>query len=467
MQDNQHESDGRQAFTLYEITESISRMFSTHYAAPYWIKAEISKLNLYPHSGHCYPDLVERANGRVKSQVRGIIWRDDLHTIARKFEEVTREPFREGINIMFLAYVKFSSEYGLSLQIIDIEPLFTLGELAKEKIETIARLKKEGIFHNNILLRMPLLPKRLAVISASTSKGYSDLMVTLEGNPYGYRFEVKLFHALLQGDGAVESIRKQLLAIKEKREQFDAVLIIRGGGSEIGMACYDHYALSAEVASFPLPVITGIGHSTNDTVVEMVSNVKKITPTDVGHYLIDCFRNFDQRIENAFQMLQLSAKVIIDAGKNQFKQISNQFLVASLSFVNEEKQSLGQTAMTIRDSVNSAVFNHRMAMGRFENILQSEPHNILQKNEVALAQHQKLLQLHNNLLLKKSNTQLENIEHKVKILDPKAILMRGFTITRHEGKAIQPGFVPKEGIIIETENLNGTFKSIISKNQQP
>ena len=121
--------------------------------------------------------------------------------------------------------------------------------------------------------------------------------------------------------------------------------------------------------------------------------------------------------------------------------------------------------MIIRDSVNSAVFNHRMAMGRFENILQSEPYNILQKSEVTLVHHQKLLQLHNNLLLKKSATMLENIEHKVKILDPKAILMRGFTITRHEGKAIKPGFVPTDGLAIETENLNGKFKSIITENQ--
>lgn len=464
MNDNQQETNDRQAYTLFEITESISRMFNKYYATPYWIKAEVSKLNLYPHSGHCYPDLVERANGRVKSQVRGIIWRDDLHNIARKFEEVTREPFREGINIMFLAWVKFSSEYGLSLQIIDIEPLFTLGELAKEKMETIVRLKKEGIFYSNTMLRMPLLPQRLAVISASTSKGYSDLMVTLDGNPYGYKFEVKLLHALLQGDGAVESIRKQLLAIKAIRDQFDAVLIIRGGGSEIGMACYDHYALASEVATFPLPIITGIGHSTNDTVVEMVSNINKITPTDVAHYLIDCFRTFDQRIENALQMLRLAAKVILDAGKNQFSQVSNQFVVASQSFVNEEKQSLAQTAMTIRDSVNSAVFNHRMAMGRVENILQSEPARILQKNEYTLAQHQKLLQLHNTLLLKKSTTMLENLEHKVKILDPKAILMRGFTITRHEGKAIKPGFVPKAGLTIETENMNGKFKSILTEN---
>lgn len=467
MSQNQQNPQTRQAYSLYEITESISRMFSKHFASPYWIKAEISKLNLYPHSGHCYPDLVDRVNGKVKSQVRGIIWRDDLHTISRKFEETTREPLREGINIMFLAWVKFSSEYGLSVQIIDIEPLFTLGELAKEKMETIARLKQEGHFYRNSLLQMPLLPKRLAVISASTSKGYSDLMVTLNGNRYGYRFQVQLFHALLQGDGAVESIRKQLLAIKKMYSHFDAVLIIRGGGDEIGMACYDHYSLASEVACFPIPVISGIGHSTNETVVEMVSNINKITPTDVAHYLIGCFQTFDQRIHNAFQMLQLATKVILDTSKNHFNQVSNHFARASQTFVNQEKQSLGQTAMIIRDSVNSAVFNHRMAMGRFENILQAEPSRALQQHKISLFQHQKLLQLHNNLLLIKNSTLLENIEHKVKILDPKAVLKRGFTITRHEGKAIPPGFVPEDGLAIETEHFNGKFKSIITKNNQP
>lgn len=463
MDQNQQVPYIRQAYSLYEITESISRMFSKHYASPYWIKAEISKLNLYPHSGHCYPDLVERINGKVKSQVRGIIWRDDLHNISRKFEETTREPMREGINIMFQAWIKYSSEYGLSLQIIDIEPLFTLGELAKEKMETLDRLKKEGIFYNNGLLQMPLLPKRLAVISASTSKGYSDLMVTLKDNRYGYRFHVQLFHALLQGDGAVESIRNQLLAIKKKYTQFDAVLIIRGGGDEIGMACYDHYSLAREVACFPIPVISGIGHSTNETVVEMVSNINKITPTDVAHYLIGCFQTFDQRIQNAFQMLQLASKAILETSKNHFSQTSNHFALSSQTFVNQEKEILGQTARVIRDSVNSSVFNHRMALGRFENALQSEPYRIVQQHQINLLQHQKLLQLHNNLLLKKNNTLLENLEHKVKILDPQSVIKRGFTITRHAGKPIPPGFVPEEGLAIETEHLNGKFTSIITK----
>jgi exodeoxyribonuclease VII large subunit len=267
----------------------------------------------------------------------------------------------------------------------------------------------------------------------------------------------------LQGDGAVESIRKQLLDIKKKQLQFDAVLIIRGGGDEIGMACYDHYSLASEVARFPLPVISGIGHSTNETVVEMVSNINKITPTDVAHYLIGCFQTFDQRIQNALQMLQLAGKVILDTSQNHFNQVSNHFAVASQTFVNQEKQSLGQTALIIRDSVNSAVFNHRMALGRFENILQATPSSALQQHKLTILQHQKLLLLHQNLLLKKNNILLENLEHKIKILDPKSVLKRGFTITRHEGKTIPPGFVPEDGLAIETEHFNGKFKSIITK----
>ena len=172
--------------------------------------------------------------------------------LSQKFEEVTREPLREGIAIMFQAYVKFTSEHGLSLHIIDIEPLYTLGEMARDKLATIDRLKKEGIFQQNKLVPLPLLIKSVAIISAETSKGYSDLLVTLNNNSYGYRFITRLFPALLQGEGAVESIRKQLVQIRKKVNDFDAVLIIRGGGDEVGLACYDHYDLAAEVAGFPI-----------------------------------------------------------------------------------------------------------------------------------------------------------------------------------------------------------------------
>ncbi|PKO96619.1 MAG: exodeoxyribonuclease VII large subunit, partial [Bacteroidetes bacterium HGW-Bacteroidetes-9] len=354
----------RQVFSLSDITESIARMFNKYYAVPYWIRAEISKLNYYPASGHCFPDLVEKQDGKIKSQVRSIIWRDDLFQISTKFEEVTRQPLSEGMAIMFQAYVKFTSAHGLSLHIIDIEPLYTLGELAREKMAAIERMKKEGIFQQNKLVPLPLLLKRVAIISAETSKGYRDLLVTLDNNPAGYRFISKLFPALLQGDGAVEAIRKQLQKIKENAAGFDAVLIIRGGGDEVGLACYDHYDLAREVALFPLPVITGIGHSTNETVVEMVACINKITPTDVAHFMIAGFRSFDDRINLAVQNIKLATSQLLESANLEFNQLTEAFQQTGRLFIDTQHETIGQLALAMRESVSAAVFNHRIALSR-------------------------------------------------------------------------------------------------------
>ncbi len=455
--------EGKRVFSLSEITASIERMFSKYYASPYWIRAELSKLNHYPQSGHCYPDLVERQEGKIKAQLRGVIWRDELFEIARKFEEVTREPFREGISIMFLAYVKFTSEYGLSLQIIDIEPLYTLGELAREKMETISRLKKEGIFNSNRLLELPLLPKRLAVISAQTSKGYSDLMITLENNPWGYRFNTRLFHALLQGDGAVDSIRKQLGIIRDNQEQFDAVLIIRGGGDEIGMACYDNYLLARDVACFPLPVITGIGHSTNETVVEMVAGINKITPTDVAHFLIGCFRSFSDRIKAAEQMLLPGVMVVLETNAARFNTLSGSLLNLVKNTLREESDLVEQQALVVREATNVAVFNHRIALSRYESGLTMRPAQILGSHRATLLEQQKMLSLTTRYLVSNQLKEIGTVDSRVKLLDPVGVLKRGFTITRLKGRGIAPGNLPDPGDLLETESASGKFISVVSE----
>jgi exodeoxyribonuclease VII large subunit len=453
----------RQVFSLSEITGSIERMFSRYYASPYWIRAEISKLNFYPASGHCFPDLVEKQEGKVRAQVRSIIWRDDLYRISQKFQEVTHEPLSEGIAIMFQAYVKFTSEYGLSLHIIDIEPLYTLGEMARAKLATIEQLKKEGIFQQNKQVSLPLLLKSVAIISAETSKGYNDLLVTLNNNPYGYRFITRLFPALLQGDGAVESIRKQLVQIRKTINEFDAVLIIRGGGDEVGLACYDHYDLASEVALFPLPVISGIGHSTNETVVEMVACINKITPTDVAHFMITGFRSFHERIIKAKQALTTSAVQTTVIALEKFSELALSFQQATNSFVNDEDESIGLMALGIRESVNAAVFNHRIALSRYETSLMVQPQQLLSLKRAGLNNQLKMLDFHNNHLIRKHNMSLENAEKNVHMLDPVNVLKRGFTITRHAGKALEQGLLPEPGSSIETETLNGIISSTVAQ----
>jgi len=463
MQIDEANSDARQVFSLSDITESIARMFSKYYSSPYWIKAEISKLNYYPPTGHCFPDLVEKQDGKVKSQMRSIIWRDDLFSISQKFEEVTREPLREGIAIMFQAYVKFTSDHGLSLQIIDIEPLYTLGEMARDKLATIERLKMEGAFQRNKQIPLPLLLKRVAIISAETSKGYHDLMVTLENNPEGYRFITRLFPALLQGDGAVESIRKQLIQIKGMAELFDGVLIIRGGGNEVGLACYDHYNLSAEVALFPLPVITGIGHSTNETVVEMVACINKITPTDVAHFMLAGFRSFDERIRSAANSLNQYTKIMFETLNLQFGELTDAFQQAGQSFVNQEHELIGQMAFDIKESVSVAVFNHRIALSRYETSLLVQPGQLLVKNRVLLQDQAKMLGYHNRHLMDRFSSGLDGIGQRIQLLDPVNVLKRGFTITRHNGKAIGPDFNPDRGVVLETETISDMISSIVTE----
>lgn len=448
----------RRVFGLSEVTASIERMFAKHYAAPYWIKAEVSRLNYYPPSGHCFPDLVEKKNGQITAQIRSVIWKDNLISISKNFEDVTREPLRDGISILFLAYIRYSSTYGLSLQIIDIDPLFTLGEMARDKMQAIERLKQEGIFELNRQLTLPLLIKRIAVISGETSKGYSDLITTLNNNGRGYRFVIKLYTALLQGDGAVESIRSQLLKIKENAHSFDAVAIIRGGGAETGMACYDHYTLAAMVAQFPIPVITGIGHSTNETVVEMVARVNKITPTDVAHFLIAGFVAYDERIvfaENTIKRLSLR---LIEDQKATLNTLSRLFIQSGRKYVKEERQHLHNLGTTAQQLITAGVFNHRVMLGNYEQMIHHISGQYIQGNFRYLTDKLNYLKVHFRHLSATHDARLNGLHQRILLLDPVNVLKRGFSITRFKGKVISPENMPTTGMTIETE----TYKQQIS-----
>ena len=299
-------------YTLTQVGQSIQSMIERTYKHPYYIQAEMIKLNRYPRSGHCFPELVEKEENRVKAQMRAVIWRNDFERINENFVRMTGEPLKDGITILCLATIQYSPQYGMALFIQNIEPAFTLGEMARNRLQTIARLKQEGVFEANKLLEMPLVPQRVAVISIETSKGYSDFMVTLQGNKQGYRFDTELFPSLLQGDKAVDTMLQQLDLIEKRKGEFDCVAIIRGGGGDVGLSCYDQYALAHRVATFPLPVLSGIGHSTNETITEMVSFANKITPTEVAYSLISRFAEFEQRLDDLGTALVQSVRWMLE-----------------------------------------------------------------------------------------------------------------------------------------------------------
>ncbi|MDR1846538.1 MAG: exodeoxyribonuclease VII large subunit [Bacteroidales bacterium] len=285
-------------FSLCEVTNSIEKTITERYKSSFWVKAEMLKLNLYTASGHAYPDLVEKKDGKIIAQVRAIMWKNDFERSNKSFQQVTKEPLKDGITIMFQARIKYDSYHGLSLQIIDISPSFSLGELEKERQQTLNRLKTEGIFDLNKALPFPTIPKRLAIISVQTSKGFSDFIQVIEAKQY--KVFIHLFPSLLQGDNAIQTMIEALNCIKIVKEYFDAVLIVRGGGGDTGLSCYNNYELCREIACFPLPVLTGIGHSTNETIAEMVAYRNAITPTELADFIIGCF----ERCDNELNMLK-------------------------------------------------------------------------------------------------------------------------------------------------------------------
>jgi exodeoxyribonuclease VII large subunit len=309
-----------QIFSLKQVALSIEKTIASRYHQNYWVKAEIHKLNKYP-SGHAFPELVEKEEGKIVAQMNGSIWKQNLQRIEKLFVDQVQEPLKDGIQVLMLVKVSFNPTFGLSLQIQDIDPAFTLGQLQKEKDITLKKLKAEGLLQTNQLLPYPLIAKRIAIISAPTSKGLSDFYQVLDQNSFGYTFHSELFEAYVQGDIAVDSILNALQLIHQKKHQFDVVVIVRGGGAEVGLTCYNNYDLCKAIATFPLPIITGIGHSTNLTVAELIAHASAITPTQLAEMLIAQFRHFELRIERLSQAVVKNAQLQIQRSRENINQV--------------------------------------------------------------------------------------------------------------------------------------------------
>ena len=323
-----------QIFSLKQVALSIEKTIASRYNQQYWVKAEIHKLNKYP-SGHAFPELVEKEDGKIVAQLNGSIWKQHLQRIEKIFIDQVQEPLKDGIQVLMLVRVQFNPTFGLSLQIQDIDPAFTLGHLQKEKDITLKKLKAEGLLQTNQQLPYPLIAKRIAVISAPTSKGLSDFYQVLDQNAFGYIFHTQLFEAYVQGDVAVASILEALQEIEKCQEQFDVVVLVRGGGAEVGLTCYNNYELCKGIATFPLPILTGIGHSTNLTVAELIAYASAITPTQLAEMLIAQFREFELRIERLSQGVVQHAQMQIQRNGDKINQVvqnlnwaSNQYFKA-------------------------------------------------------------------------------------------------------------------------------------------
>lgn len=450
-------------FTLLELTQSIQRAFQQWYSGTYWIRAEMNKLNHYKYSGHCYPDLLERQGGKVVAQIRATLWETDYRRINASFLQILKEPLKDGINILFLAKVAFSPLHGLSLSIIDIDPAYTLGDLEREKMETINRLKTEGIFDQNKNLELAPLPQRIAVISVETSKGLADFRKILDGNPDKFRFFMMLFPALLQGDKSPDSIMMQLARIRRVTGYFDAVAIVRGGGGEVGLASYNNYQLARTIATFPLPVFTGIGHSTNETVVEMVAHTNAITPTELADFLLGKFRNFAEPVNEARQKLSRLSFQLIGYERQQLLEEIRYFKSVSLNHINHNKIVLSGLIQQFRHHSQNYLRESDVNIKQMIYVLKTLPVLKISQQKAELSQFIGLAKKSAGSFLKEKNNELSNLEKQMQLLHPLNVLKRGYSITFYKGKSVISTENLKTGEEIETVLFSGKITSKISK----
>lgn len=275
-----------QYITLRELQRMVRLTLDERFALPVWVSAEVSDLKVN-YSGHCYLELIEKGgdNGVPTAQARAVIWRSNYPRIAGYFEAQTGEKLAPGIRILAKVHVTYHELYGFSLQITDIDPAFTLGDMERQRQQTIARLRQEGVWDMNRETTLPHVVQRIAVVSSANAAGYQDFCKELENSPY--RFTVKLFDAFMQGEAAEASIVDALCRAADRSERFDAVVLIRGGGSRSDLNCFDAYRLCAHIAQLPLPVITGIGHDKDTSIADLVGHTALKTPTAAAGWLVE------------------------------------------------------------------------------------------------------------------------------------------------------------------------------------
>ena len=447
-----------QIFTLHQVVKSIKKTLEERYAQTYWVKAEMHKLNRYP-SGHAFPELVQKEEDKILAQITGAIWKQNLDRINSQFINVVKEPLKEGTTLLLLVKITFSETFGLSLQILDIDPSFSLGELQRQREETLKRLLKEGLLNLNQNLEFPLLPKRIAIISADSSKGLSDFMQVLEGKSNNYTFVTHLFPAYLQGDVAVQSIINALEKIKKVKSFFDVVVIVRGGGAEVGMTCYNHYELCKAIAEFPLPILTGIGHSTNLNVAEMIAHRNEITPSKLAEFLIQTFREFDQEVKDAQRLIVDYSKKVLVQVNHSFDSQLRLFKQVASSYTKRVRQEIDSEQQQLTRSTKVYLKHHKDQLNYFQNEFGHSAKRCLTLNHNQLSQLTILLKPRVQHILEKSSKEIDQLEKTVRILSPENVLKRGYSMTLFKGKTVSSTNLPSDNDEIETITADRILKS--------
>lgn len=406
------------SLSLLELNALVRRSLEQCLPDEYWIQAELSDVRSNT-TGHCYLEFIQkdpRSNSLV-AKARGMIWNNIYRLLKPYFEESTGQLFTSGIKVLVKVTVQFHELYGYSLTVLDIDPTYTLGDMARRRREILLQLEEEGVLTLNKELEMPVLPQRIAVVSSATAAGYGDFCHQLKHNSGGFFFYTELFPALMQGNQVEESVLAALDCINTRISEFDVVVIIRGGGAASDLSGFDTYLLAAACAQFPLPVITGIGHERDDTVLDSVAHTRVKTPTAAAELLIQRVGEAAERLEELSARLQQGAYTLLE----------------------QEQRRL----VTMRARI-PALVHRKLSEARF----------------TLLTARKDLSQVTQNLLSRQRH-RLELLQQRVADNSPEKLLSRGYSITLKDGKAVTDASLLQPGDQLTTRLLKGEVQSTV------
>lgn len=446
--------------SLSELNNQIKSQLDDAFPALLWVKAEISELN-NNRTGHCYLELVEvnEHTKEVMARCRAMIWSYTFRMLKPYFETTTGQIFSEGLKVLIQAKVEFHPVYGLSLNIRDIDPSYTMGDMARKRREIILQLEEDGVLDMNKELELPVVPQRIAIVSSPTAAGLQDFQNQLANNAYHIHFYTKLFPAIMQGKDAAASIMIALEQIFQYEDFFDVVVIIRGGGAQIDLASFDDYELAYHITQLPIPVITGIGHDKDETAVDLVAHTKLKTPTAVAEFLITGAAAFEQmldetkerfvaeieeRLETEKQFLQQSLQTMKQGVRQIVSQENNRFKMTSLklersvpSFLKSKIQQLQQHKYLIEKLGTGQLGEEKHQLARkLDNL-----HFFIQRqfrikrNKLQQSKQELIIRGKNNLKVQRNK--LLHFEGQVRLVDPQNVLKRGYSLTYKDNQLVK------------------------------
>ena len=429
------------ALSLFELNSLVREAIEEYVTDEYWVEAELA--SAHESGGHCYMELIQKEDGSNTPIARASArcWRSTWALLKPHFERETGQTLRGGLKVLLQVYPQFHENFGFSWIVTDIDPTYTLGDMARRRQEIIRRLKEEGVFDLNKELELPLFAQRIAVISSDSAAGYGDFCKQLSENKQGFKFAVELFSAVMQGEQVEQTVIAALNEINERREDFDCVVIIRGGGSTSDLSGFDTLALAENVANFPLPVITGIGHDRDESVLDMVSHTRVKTPTAAAAFLIE--------------HLQDVYSLIVEAEDDVIRCVTDR--------LQKERLRIDRLIELLPKQLAAFLTAQHARLGRLIELLPRQTAACLtsQRGNLDLLAATMRSVLERRML--RENHRMELLEHRVDAVNPEKLLQRGYSITRSNGRVVRSPEQLKAGDEIETTMEKGTVKSLVTK----